>query len=61
MKKATRQDRLLKAFPDALIKSDGVIDICPKCIDKNITDCCGMECANCCKKYWLAEVEENDK
>ena len=57
----TRQDKFLEMFPN-VIKSNGIIDICPLiveigheclCDTEPITDCC-----DCRKSYWLTEVEE---
>nr|DAQ28899.1 MAG TPA: transposase [Caudoviricetes sp.] len=27
---------------------------------KTITECEGCPCSDCCKDYWLAEVDENE-
>lgn len=57
----TRQDRLLKMFPNVLVKY-GQVNICPEKFDMDFresvkcndyTDCC-----KCKRDYWLAEVEE---
>lgn len=65
----TRQDRFLKMFPNVKIDIDGVIAILPCDINKNkfITSSCNCpeahsfdSCIECRKKYWLAEVEENE-
>lgn len=59
----TRQDRLLKMFPNVLVKY-GQVDICPEKFDMDF--CKSVKCndyTNCCKckkDYWLAEVEENE-
>lgn len=57
----TRQDRFLKMFPNAPKDENGIIDLCPDCIDTNI-ECfhSAKKCAKCCKNYWLAEVDENE-
>lgn len=58
----TRQDRFLKMFPKAVTNGNGRISICPKNIDK--THECELkpnECAECMNKYWLVEVEENER
>ena len=63
----TRQSEFLKMFPNARTDSDGVIDIAPCTVEKGrcISDCCSCPrehgfsgCSECCKEYWLAEVEE---
>lgn len=56
----TRQDELLKMFPNAKIV-DGIIGICPKHFETayacKATKC---TCHDCRKGYWLAEVDENE-
>lgn len=64
----TRQDRLLKMFPNAKMTSDGLVGLCPQGCDKQWE--CGLnidssnieniDCTDCLKNYWLAEVEEDD-
>lgn len=57
----TRQDRLLKVFPEANIYS-GSLDICPLRVDRRLDQLCvkKQHCIDCKKEYWLAEVEENE-
>ena len=54
----TRQDRLLKMFPNART-CNGVIDICPISfgMECSVGDKC---CSECKKEYWLVEVDENE-
>lgn len=57
----TRQDRFLKMFPNARVDTNGILVVCPKIV--NINNKCTVimkECGECCKEYWLAEVDEND-
>lgn len=58
----TRQDRFLKMFPNAWLDGDGIMDLCPKRIDTNYThknnQCIDVDCDECKKAYWLAEVDE---
>ena len=64
----TRQDRFLKMFPNAKMTSDGLVGICPQGCDKQWE--CGLnidssnieniDCTDCLKNYWLAEVNENE-
>ena len=54
----TRQDELLKMFPNAKIDNCGISILCPQWIDKDFK--CILCCDECCKKYWLAEVDENE-
>ena len=51
----TRQSELLKMFPDAEIEN-GIAVACPKSLDKNV-ECMPLNCDECTRKYWLAEVE----
>lgn len=56
----TRSSEFLKCYPNATIGRHGVIDICPKAIDKNYTPangCSNMSCDECSYKYWMQEVE----
>ena len=56
----TRQDRFLKMFPNAPV-SNGLVIICPERVDTTYkVDSCSLPCMNCYKKYWLAEVEEDE-
>lgn len=58
----TRQDRFLKMFPNAKIDNCGTSILCPLWVDKDFK--CNRQllcCTECCKEYWLAEVEKNDK
>lgn len=57
----TRQDRFLKMFPNAKIDVDGVLSICPQFVNKDFS-CQASEkrCSDCCKDYYLAEVEESE-
>lgn len=55
----TRQDRLLKTFPNAKIDNCGIPILCPRWIDKDFK--CNRQrlcCTECEKEYWLAGVEE---
>ena len=53
----TRQDELLKMFPNARI-IDGIVGICPKHFETAYA-CKATKgtCLDCRKSYWLAEVE----
>lgn len=58
--KKTRQDKFLEHYPNAK-KCYGVVDICPKDIDKHFY--CKPQghliggCTTCCQDYWFQEVE----
>ena len=56
----TRQSELLKMFPDADLTRSGVVNICPRYTDVNYRkqdECCGTDCGDCIKEYWLSEVD----
>lgn len=59
----TRQSEFLKLFPGAEPTKDGVLAICPKAFSPVYKDERGQcklpyaECDNCCRQFWLAEVE----
>ena len=60
----TRQSEFLKLFPGAAPKKDGVLAICPKAFSPEYKDENGLckwhyaECDNCCREFWMQEVEE---
>lgn len=60
----TRQSEFLKLFPGAEPSKDGVLAICPNAFSPVYKDERGLckwhyaECDNCCRKFWLAEVED---
>lgn len=61
--KKTRRDEFLKIYPNAIRnKSTDVIMVCPKDISGEIPynsgRGCDVTCIECCKNYWLQEVEE---
>lgn len=52
----TRQSEFLRMFPNADF-CQGVIDISPCSIEKEMKKCCGdRECDECKRTYWLTEV-----
>ena len=56
----TRSSEFLKHYPNATIGYYGVIDICPKAVDKDYTPvngCDDTSCDECSDKYWMQEVE----
>lgn len=55
----TRQSEFLKMFPNA-VTDDGVLCIGPCEVEKGIVCVNGKTCDDCCRKYWLAEVTDND-
>lgn len=57
----TRQSEFLKMFPNAAIDEDnGILCIKPCAIDESIGCTNGKGCDDCYRKYWLAEVTDND-
>lgn len=57
----TRQSKFLKMFPNAVIDEDnGILCIRPCDIDERIGCTNGKGCDDCYRKYWLAEVTDND-
>ena len=56
----TRQSEFLKQWPDARInKVDGLPFVSPcDLVNKMLTECKGISCPECRKKFWSAEVEE---
>ena len=62
----TRQDRFLKMFPNAKLSSDGLVSICAQGCDRSwncklniyANNIENIDCTDCRKEYWLAEVEE---
>ena len=57
----TRQSEFLKMSPNAVIdEDDGILCINPCAIDESIGCINGKGCGGCRRKYWLAEVTDND-
>ncbi len=60
----TRQSEFLKLFPGAGPTKDGVLSICPNAFSPVYKDERGLcklhyaDCDNCCRQFWLAEVED---
>ena len=60
----TRQSVFLEQYPEASISKDGTIAICPLAISTAYRGKDGVcvirtdTCADCRRKFWLAEVEE---
>lgn len=60
----TRQSELLKQWPEAKLKQDGVISICPLDVSAAYREKDGScairsgSCADCKREFWLAEVED---
>lgn len=57
----TRQSEFLKIFSNAKIEADGVSSICPRLVNKDfLCQASKKHCSDCCKNYWLEEVDENE-
>ena len=58
----TRQSEFLKMFPNAIrFENSNIIAIKPCDMDTDYASIpCALTCEECFKKYWLAEVDEND-
>lgn len=60
----TRQSEFLEQYPEASISKDGTIAICPLAISTAYMTKDGVcvirtdTCADCRRKFWLAEVED---
>lgn len=60
----TRQSVFLEQWPEANIDDLGVLKVCPSPISishRNAHGGCtysGGKCSDCCREFWLAEVEE---
>lgn len=57
----TRQDVFLEQYPRANLLVNGVIDICPKAIEKYYAPsagCYDTDCFDCKTKWWMQEVEK---
>lgn len=57
----TRQSEFLKMFPDAPIYPDtGLVRVSPCQVDRALCGNCptGIDCIECRKAFWLAEVED---
>ena len=59
----TRQSVFLEQFPNAMLDTNGIIDISPCRVDpeqypSNGKDCCKFQsCSECCREFWMQEVE----
>lgn len=61
----TRQDVFFEQYPEADTDNNGAITICPMRVSATYRDengCCASidcECADCCREFWMQEVEED--
>lgn len=58
--KKTRQSEFLKMFPNASLDDNGIIEINPCYINVGFKPekGCVTPCFECCREYWLEEVDE---
>lgn len=56
--KKTRQSKFMETYPRAELDENGVLDICPRSIDR-FEKCPVERCRNCKREFWLEEEEEN--
>lgn len=57
----TRQDSFLKMFPNTPKDENEILNLCPNHIDTKVKCFHSAEkCDECCKKYWLAEVDDEE-
>lgn len=57
----TRNSEFLKHYPNVRVRKNGIVEICPKWIDKKygpVTGCYSTNCDNCVEEYWMQEVEK---
>lgn len=60
----TQQSVFLERYPNATIDEDGVLVICPWCIEQNGCDKFNdhiLMCSDCRRKYWSEEVQDEDE
>lgn len=53
----TRQSEFLKQWPNAERYCSGALSVCPKSIDRNLKIDCSRPCDDCCREFWLKEIE----
>ena len=61
--KTTRQAKFLLVCPAAVLDADGLLCIMPCQINKQARDakingCCGSNCRECRRRYWMAEIKD---
>ena len=56
----TRQSVFLEQYPNARVTAKGIVDIWPCWVEKNMQNviyCNSLSCADCCREFWMQEVE----
>ena len=57
----TRQSEFLKLIPNADTDKDGVLDVCPRSVERLFEIVCSNRtCSECRKEYWLVEIGEEE-
>lgn len=56
----TRQSVFLELYPNARVTADGIVDIWPCDVAKNMQNviyCNSLSCIDCRREFWMQEVE----
>ena len=56
----TRQSVFLEQYPNARVTANGIVDVWPCEVEKNMQDvvyCNSLSCADCRRDFWMQEVE----
>lgn len=53
----TRQSVFLEQYPEAPRDSENILNVCPKCLDRNINCREGVGCCGCRREFWMREEE----
>lgn len=53
----TRQSVFLEQWPEAARDKEGILDICPQCLDRNLECGRNTSCGECCREFWTQEAE----
>ena len=51
----TRQSVFLEQYPEALRDSEDILDVCPRCLDRNIKCRVDVSCCVCRREFWMQE------
>lgn len=57
----TRQSVFLEQYPNARFEANGIVNIWPCDVEKNmenVTFCNSLSCADCRREFWMQEVEQ---
>lgn len=56
----TMGSEFLKHYPDARVRDNGMVDICPRWVNEKyapVIECYRTNCSKCKEEYWTQEVE----